>query len=250
LIAIFSALKQEVGSLKKGMLISEPAYPGCRVYQGICRRRDYLLVLTGVGKEHTEKTVKMVLDRYNVSGLVSTGFSGALNSKTRAGDIVVYAALDCGEKDGAAPHSNTPLQADSNLLSSSKKSLEETKLRFIVGNGITIPFICKTPEAKFALGKEFEADSVDMESYWIGLMAAERNLPFITVRSIFDLAADDLTLLSQIASGRRAKRIKAVSHIVSHPGQIISLARYARNAARAERNLAVFLRRLLENTAL
>ena len=105
MIAIFAALNAEVSSLKGGMSISKSTvHQDCRLYEGRCHRRDCVLVLTGVCKRRAQQAVETVLEKYPITTMISTGFSGALNHKTTIGDIVVYSELGCGNGGKAAQY--------------------------------------------------------------------------------------------------------------------------------------------------
>jgi nucleoside phosphorylase len=246
MLAILAALNEEVSGLKSSLSITKYSLvEDCRLYEGQYHQRHCLLVLTGVGKKRAQKAVKAALERYPVKTMVSTGFSGALSGNTRVGDIVVYSGL--GFKDDAKGNKRleSTLTPDSDLMSLSIKLLNETGLPFISGRGLTLETVCSSPEAKKALGQEFEAESVDMESYWLAITARENRIPFITVRAIFDELKDDLTCLTRISTDGKIDQGAAAWQALKHPWQIKEMAHYARCARKAEKNLTVFLSRLV-----
>jgi adenosylhomocysteine nucleosidase len=248
MLAIFAALNAEVSSLKRSISISKcSVIEDCRIYEGRCHQRDCILVLTGVGKRRAQQAARTALERYPVKAMVSTGFSGALNSGTRVGDIVVYSGLGCKDKTTSAKQPESILQPDRELLKLSLKLLKEAGLPSITGRGVSLESVCATPEAKDALGKEFGADSVDMESYWLALEAQEKQIPFITVRSIFDQVNDDLSFMFEISTDGKIDQGAAAAYVLKHPGQIKNMAYLAKCARRAERNLAVFLEKVMED---
>jgi adenosylhomocysteine nucleosidase len=246
LIAIFSALKEEVVEFKKQMSVTGTSrFQQCRIIEGKFSGRDCLLILTGVGKENARQATEMALGKYPVSVLISAGFGGALNEKTKVGDIVVCSRLINGEDRVPEQDSKEILESNLQLLAASKKTLEDGGMGFIIGTGVTVPFVSSTPENKIALGTQFGADMVEMESYWIAKLAADRKLPFIEVRSIFDSLKDDLSLLSEIMSKSKVRKMTALANCISHPKRIQMMSHLASNAKIAERNLAVFLSRLI-----
>lgn len=243
MIALLSALEAEIRELKKEMSIRKTyTYQNCRVYEGNWHDRDKLLVLTGMGKECARKTTELVLENFPVSVLLSTGFGGALNDKTVAGDIVVYSKLSCeGSRAGALAKD---LRSDENLVSIASRSINGTKVRSLLGTGVTVSRIYDTPESKYQLGRDFLADVIDMESYWIGQIAMERKIPFLAVRSIFDTLRDDLSLLHHITAEGRIRPFKALGYFVCHPEQLKQTANYSTSYRKAGRNLATFLCKL------
>lgn len=246
MIAIFSALEEEVRDLKKGMSIYKTSFQGkIRIYEGKCGNRESLLVLTGMGKESARNAAEMVLTRYSVQSVISTGFGGSLNNRTKTGDIVVYSDLICE----ASPEAHYPegrIQADSALIAAASRALKRTNLGYLTGKGISIDRVCVTPEAKYKLGQDFAADAVDMESYWIGQTAASRGLPFLAVRPIFDTVNDDLSILEEITHNSRVSPFKALSYLASHPGQVKKLMDYSRDSKEARKSLAIFIKEFME----
>jgi nucleoside phosphorylase len=246
MIALISALEEEVRDLKKGMaIIKTYSGPVCRVYEGKCAKKDCLLVLTGVGKERARRATEFILNKFQVSALISTGFGGALNNKTSAGDIVIYLRINCEESPGGSP--GKALYSNSSLVSAASKSGEGTGFRSLLGQGVTISQVCVTPESKYRLGQVFTADVVDMESYWIGQIAGERKLPFIAVRSIFDTVQDDLSLLGHIIVNGKVTPLKALGYLICHPGQMRKTIAYSVNSQKARGNLAFFLYNLVKD---
>lgn len=246
MIAIFAAMETEITYLKKTMIIvSTTAYKSGRLYQGKIASQDCLLMVTGVGKRHAQQATEFITEKYPVDILISTGFAGALNSKSRVGDIVIYSRINCEAEPSASP--DNILTSDSGLMDKALKSGENQVIRTILGQGVTIAQVCATKEAKYNLGQVFNADAVDMESFWIGEIAGKKGLPFLTVRSISDSAQDDLSFLNNIVVKSQVKPLKALSYFVCHPAQIKISADFFFNFREAARNLAVFMPRLVQN---
>lgn len=245
MIAVFSALRQEVSELRKEMSVSRiSSLDRFGVIEGKYGGKDILLVLTGVGKKNALKAVQLVLEKYPASAIISTGFGGALNEKTRVGDIVVCSSLYNGE---APPLNNESLESDSQLVSASQKTLVNAGSGFLIGTGVTVPFVSSTPENKISLGKQYQADTVEMESYWIAGIAADRKLPFLEARSISDSVQDDLSFLTRIVSGSgKIKPMSAAACLISHPESIKKIRQLDGNAKKAERSLALFLGKLIK----
>jgi nucleoside phosphorylase len=105
------------------------------------------------------------------------------------------------------------------------------------GVGVTAPALVASRSQKTALFISSGADIVDMESYWIGVMAADNCIPFISVRAISDSAHDSLPELS--SWGWR----HVVWHFAFHPAQAASLYR---GVAKARKNMSRFLSRMVE----
>jgi adenosylhomocysteine nucleosidase len=247
-IAIFSALDEEIREFKMGMSIEkDSSYQCCRMYQGKYRGKDCVLVVTGMGGEHARQVTQLILSTYPVSALISTGFGGSLNRKTQIGDLVIYSKLV------AAPaseiHEQMPeLISDPGLVAQAL-TVRSDKFQVLLGRGLSLSRVCSLPSDKLDLGKLFDADIVDMESFSIGQAASEKGYPFIAVRSIFDAVDDDLSLLDHIAVSGKLNPLKACSRLIAHPGDLGTLLGYSRNAVKARKNLAAFLFDLVEKIA-
>lgn len=242
MIVIFSALKQEVVGLKEGMRASSAFGASDRnIYEGKCGHKNSVLVLTGIGKERAQKVANLTLEKYPISLIISTGCGGALNERTRPGDIVIYSKLSCSSQP--EPKAIFP---DSNLILVASGMIQEFGFKILAGNGVSVDRVCATPESKRNLGRESGADIVDMESYWIGRIAAEKGLPFITIRSVFDSVQDDLSLLGHIMANGKLKFPGAMGHFIAHPGKIKKAVEYSLKANQAQKNLSLFLDQFLD----
>ncbi len=248
MIAIFSALDEEIRDFKKGIkLIKTLHYKNCRIYEGLYGlKQNCLLVLTGIGREFASQAARMIIHEYPVSLLVSTGFGGGLNDRTGVGDIVVYSKLIC--ENGFRPGSRNEAAGclEPGIFPEAFQLLKQGGFHYLPVKGITVNRICQTPETKRELGYKFTADVVDMESYWIGEIAMEHSLPFITVRSIFDTVQDDISLTGRFTTEENLGRLKALGYLMVHPLQIQKSLEFFSHSRKAGKNLSVFLRQFIE----
>ena len=242
MIAIFYAVEAEIKDLKKGRECGVSSVRGdCRVNPVRINGREILLVATGVGKERASAAARYVLENYPVAKVISTGFAGSLNEKTEAGDVVSASLL---EVEKARPDER-PIVADSALASAAQRIQDGKGFRAFAGTGVTVDEVCATPAAKRRLCAEFKADFVDMESFWIGRAATEKNLPFLTVRAVSDSVVDDLSFIGEVTAEGRVLPGRIVRRFISHPGDISRSLGLAGQIGRASRNLAWFLDRLI-----
>ncbi len=250
MIALLSAMEEEMRDLKRGMKIRKTSsYQCCRIYEGIFAGRENLLVITGIGGEHARQVTQMILATYPISALISTGFGGGLNPKTAVGDIVVCTKLFNGDKSATGDQSDW-LDLDQGLIVSSCGTDGKKDFKILIGNGVTVSQVCSTSQSKSKLGNIYNADIVDMESYFIGRAALEKHFPIIVVRSIFDTVQDDLTVLDNIMSNGKINPRRMLPYLLIHPGQTKSLFRYAGNSKKARRSLTVYLSALVEKIAI
>lgn len=247
MIAVFCALKEELKGLLKRMQINKTFIFGkCCIYEASYGREKVLLVLTGMGKKLAEKAVELVLTMYPVSKIIITGFGGALNPRFESGDIIIYSGLICGDSTGRDPGSEKKLYPDPAMVSVVSQLPETNGFRLFLGKGVTITNVCTLPDSKYRMGNEYAADAVDMESYWIGHTATERNLPFLAARSIIDSVQDDLSLINKITVNGRFAPVRACRYFISHPGDLKKTAVYYQKSKKARRNLSIFLLEFIE----
>ncbi len=245
MIALFYALESEIKELKRRHGSERlSAYRDCRVDRSRFGAKEVLLIGHGVGKRRTLEALDYVLPNYPVTLVISAGFAGALNDKSKAGDV--FAAGHMGaEQPVIAAEKYAPLVADSSLLDAAKKIQHKNGYQSLIGMGLTVAEICATPQAKRTLCTAYGADFVDMESYWIGLAAAAKGIPFITVRAVSDSVRDDLTFIGELTSEGRVLPEKVARHFFSHPGDLPKSIGLSGNISRARRNLDSFLEQLI-----
>ncbi|MBN1189269.1 MAG: hypothetical protein JXA46_05900 [Dehalococcoidales bacterium] len=245
MLAVFSALEAEIKDLKKHAGIYHTTqYGECRIHEGICGEKTVLLVVTGMGREKAERAADRVLGSYPVSRVVSTGFGGALNERSRAGDIIVYTDVRCGEREGRADFPR--LECSAGMVRQAVELADVRGLLVMKGRGVTVEEVCSTPADKQRVGLGFSADVVDMESYWIGRKALEKGLPFLSARSIFDSVGDDLSFLEEITAGGRID-ISEVLKCLFMRGQVQEMFGVYRKYRLAAAGLSVFLKNMLRH---
>ncbi|HEX7475697.1 MAG TPA: hypothetical protein VF318_06975 [Dehalococcoidales bacterium] len=242
MIAIFYALEAEIKDLKKGRDL-DPLYGrgDCRVSRTRFNRKEILLVSTGVGKERALDTIKYAMRSYPISTVISTGFAGALNEKTSAGDVITASRMEVE----CAGWNERPVVADARLVAVAQHIQPGKGFNSLTGTGVTVGEVCATTAAKRKLCTEFKADFVDMESYWIGRAAATGNLPFLIVRAVSDSVQDDLSFIGEITSEGKVLPGKIIRYFISHPVDLPRKIGLSAQIAKTGKNLAWFLERLI-----
>jgi len=229
MLAIIGALDEEVSGLRREMAVTETsAHP--TVYFGRCRGgKEVVLARSGVGRERAERAVRAVCERYPVTGVVSLGFGGALTPALRAGDLIVSTAVKC-------PDAGECFASDPQLVSLAGGRC---------GTGVSVSDLAPDSAAKRQLGVSYAADVVDMECYWVARLAAEKGIPFLSVRAVSD--GVDETVPNLFPDGTRLGLVMAVArHPVRVFGHPIALWRLYRNVRKAKANLTQFTLKLIE----
>ena len=101
-------------------------------------------------------------------------------------------------------------------------------------------------EEKKKFGEAFDAHIVDMESYWIAKMAAERQIPFIVIRSVSDTRQERLLpFMRMLTTDGRVQWKEAASYFVRRPQHLIALFHLVRNVRLAQRSIATSIDSLI-----
>ncbi len=106
--------------------------------------------------------------------ILITGFAGALDSRLKIGDIVVY-------------NKSTNLNGDSFDCEPIPGPTEWVRV-----NGLTVPQVVVRAADKKALRNQHQADVVDMETFQLLNVCRQAGVPAAVLRVISDDAADDL----------------------------------------------------------
>lgn len=247
MIALLAALKEELSDLRRQMGMQEVlARPACRLYRGETHGRQVLLAQTGMGRERAEAATRLVLERYPVTTLISFGFAGALTSQLDAGDLVICSTLHCAAEPAGQATPPVAYRSDEGLVQAASQAAERAAVKFYVGSNVTVPQVASTPGQRQELAQAFQADTVDMESYWIARIAWDRQIPFLGLRAISDTPRDALPPFDQMvgAEGKLQWR-EAAAYFLGHPRRLALLPALARNARVARHSLTLVLVRLL-----
>jgi adenosylhomocysteine nucleosidase len=238
LIACLAALPAELNGLRRRMTVRESSHrKGMTLHSGRYGHTEVLLVQTGMGRKAVERAAAFALDRYEPPALISFGFAGGLSPCLQAGDLVLCRRL-YPEAGGA----NLPeVCSDEAMLAAAQASRSAGKAP-IVGNCLTTGRVVGMATEKRALAERYQADILEMESYWAGLLCATRGVPFLAVRAISDEASADLPFLEHVVSPTGRMRWAApAAYLLAHPSALHGLPRLAAGSRRAERQLTGFL---------
>ncbi len=220
MLALICALDEEMAGLKKVLPAKQVGANDCAVFRA---GSDCLLVRTGMGRDKAERAARQALSTSPVDAVVSFGFCGALKRELEVGELVLVSA-QCAETH--------ELSGDARLLALAAWVFPQApRLK-----GVTAARLVTTPEAKRGLGLASGAAFVDMEGYWLAKLAAEKGLPFLAVRSVFDALDTDMTLFAGL-DGRRG----AALYLLGHPWQAGRLLGLRRDVLRAQCSLTRFV---------
>jgi adenosylhomocysteine nucleosidase len=179
----------------------------------------WLMVASGPGPRLVERALAertmFGAKRENMSGIISTGFCGALDPALQVGDIVVPGDVAF-----------------------------TTRLPFVRGEIFSADRVAVTAAEKGALRNRTGAVAVDMEAAAVKSKAAKWGVPFMCIRVVSDTAAGDLPLdfnRFRNADGNFSRTRIALAAMARPFSAMPGLMELDRNCRRASRALGDFL---------
>lgn len=246
MLVLLGALRQETVSIEKCLTDRSYSYlEKFAVCRGKYNSKNVLLVLTGIGREMAEKATNLVLKSYPVKLLVSLGFAGALNPELLGGDIILCSSMHCAaSNDSMEAHRKYSSAID--IVSGMCRALDNEGINFHRGDIVSVTQPVQAVGERATLRKIFNAEIVDMETYWIAAIAAYQQVPLIAVRAVSDTVNDSFPPIEQIVDieGKLLPK-KAVLHFLSHPWHLSLLPGLYRNSTKAAKNLSEVIKRLI-----
>ena len=244
MIAIVAALDAELSALERRARVARcPSPSWLTIGEGTLAGRRVLLARTGMGSARAQEATAVLIQRHNPEAILSTGFAGSLVGELRAAHLVIARrvyALEEPLQEGPLTVPNG-LACDPALVELAVAAARQRSLAFSEGNSLTVPQVVRRPEVKRRIGDCLPVEMVEMESYWVGRVAADQGIPFLVVRAVLDEVGNRLPDLPSIIDETGAvARSRALRHLLSRPQQAPALIRLAASAHRASRRLAVF----------
>lgn len=245
---IVAALTEEMAGVTRNGGYDGPAPFGDAVLYRPSRGTSpqLAILLTGAGSEAATSSVSRAIEELEPKTVISTGFAGGTRDSLLTGNLVL--ATEVFQLEGAPffwdrDGMNGPIVPDPNLLSMARGAIEMAGVDFYLGAMVTLPTVAKTAGMKRWLGDRIGATAVDMESYTVGLAAAEAGLPFLAVRAIVDSSDLDLPdVVSQIGQAPSGNRVMPIiRYLVSRPDKLPQVMRLGRASARARESIASFI---------
>ena len=141
------------------------------------------LVYTGIGKENVRKTMKSLLLKGDpaMEGILSVGFVGSIHPEVKPGDLCLVDKVRTSDREkGFIPDRDWRDRAGTALGG-----------KFRTCGLLTVEETASSVEEKRSLRAK-GASIIDQETYWVAKEADERDLPFLSIRVVFDGINQDL----------------------------------------------------------
>lgn len=241
---IAAAVEQEIAGIRAGVRARRTEVDGRHnAWEGDWRGEPLLFVRTNVGPKRAREGLAPYLAGQGYRGIVSTGYAGGLQEKCRLGDILVP-----DEVLSVPPLPEVRIQPDPTLREEVLRRVRRGPWRIHTGRMITSDRVIVSSTEKRALGLEYDADSVEMESAVVAEFAEQASVPFIVVRVVLDEASFSLPDIMPVFRWYRKKQFeKLLPYVVLHPHKLVELLTLLRRSRMATRALNhLFLPHLLD----
>jgi adenosylhomocysteine nucleosidase len=168
----------------EGMAHEHSAYRGTSltIHEGQFASQRVCWTVSGVGRAAATSAARMLSEGHRPRRLLSAGFAGGISPALTKGQLVFPARV-------IAEHAPTcpPVAVDATLADTLWRQTPPDNLTLV-----SVEKIASSPAAKAAIREATSADLLDMEATAVAAVAAENQLPFLTVRVISDTATESL----------------------------------------------------------
>lgn len=194
------------------------------VYDGI----RVVVVEAGTGRPRARRATQALIDAHHPRWVLSCGFAGGLQVGLKRGDIVVGNCLVAADQP--------EIHVDFQMPSDPAKGLH-------VGTILTVDSIVRTAANKQALGAQYNALAVDLETHAVATLCRELQQRFFAVRVLSDDAVTDLPeeVLSLMGSTGAVRIGAVIGALWKRPGSAQDMLKLREDAGLAAKNLADFL---------
>jgi adenosylhomocysteine nucleosidase len=244
-IAIVAALDAELSALERranARRCPSPSWPP--MSEGTLAGKQVVLARTGMGCARAREATAVLIERHKPGAVLSIGFAGSVVGGLRTGHLViasqVYALEGSLQEQPLA--ASDGLACDPALVELAVAAARQRGLAFREGASLTVPQVVHRPEVRRRIGDSLPVEMVEMESYWVGRVAADQGIPFLVARTIVDEVDDRLpNLPNMIDEAGAVVRGQAFRQFLSRPQEAPALIHLAASARRASQTLAAFV---------
>lgn len=199
-IGIIGAMDEEVRQVKAAMNnIQVKTIATMDFYEGKIESKDVIIVQSGIGKVNAAICSQILIDVFQVEGIINTGIAGSLDGRINIGDMVL--SVDAIQHDidvsafghdyGKIPRMDSSIfVADEYMLNKAQLACKKVNPEIEVYSGRILSgdqFI-QNKNKKAWLESHFNGMCVEMEGASIAHVASLNKVPFLIIRGISDKA--------------------------------------------------------------
>jgi len=199
-IAIMGAMPEEVAPiLEKLGEYKTTEYAGNKYYEATYNEVELVIAYSKIGKVFSTLTATTMIEHFGAGKLLFSGVAGAINPKLKVGDLIVATKLSQHDLDitafghpyGFVPEGAVFVEADIEMIELSKEVASEMGKSVVEGVIATGDQFVANEEKKNWIGKEFNADALEMEGASVAVVCNALDVPFFILRAISDAADMD-----------------------------------------------------------
>lgn len=205
-LGIIGAMDEEVSRLKEKMQVEKiEKKAGMEFFGGSLGGKSVVVVRSGIGKVNAGICTQILIDDFQVDGVINTGIAGSLKNEINIGDIVLSKdtlqhdmdATGFGYEPGVIPRMEQSIfEADEALIKLAKKVNDEVNpdISTFVGRVVSgDQFISDSKKKEFLIEK-FQGYCTEMEGASIAQVCYLNQIPFLIIRAISDKADNSATM--------------------------------------------------------
>jgi adenosylhomocysteine nucleosidase len=249
MILLFYAFRMELAPFRRRLERRRSLeLDGLRGFRTRVGNLELAAIATGIGPRQAAQTAQRAFKAIaNPSLVISAGVAGALSPGLAIGDVVVADRLVTVRADSAAPERVIAVAPE--RVEELGAILLEAGLAVSTGAMLTTNHILATGAAKRQAREQSGAIAVDMESASIAAEAASEGLPMVCLRTVMDVADEDLAAAGFATSEGHVDALTAMRTIATRPREILRIPRMMYNLSIATRSLADALDAVLQAAA-
>lgn len=228
---VFALQQEAVGILDRLTRIRTTRGNDWTFHTGKTADMSAAVVVSGVGQKNAENAAHILIDVFAPKLICSAGYAGGLSKRLKQSDIGIPQQV-LRFSDGQALDLSPPIPQ--------KTKPVPDRLTLITVNDVV-----KSPNQKRQLNKQTGAEIVDMETFAVAEVCRIREIPFISIRVIFDAVDDpippDITaILESMDKGAFRFSGTIIGGIWSRPSVVLDLVSLKHRAFTATERLARF----------
>ncbi len=165
--------------------------------------------------------------------VIHFGFSGGLIENLVSGRVVIPTEIKNGEGEVVAPSSD--------LIQKATSLCQKLDMNPLSGSLFSSEKILVTPTEKKEAGIKTNCQIIDQETFPFAKICAQKGIPFLSVRAVWDPLEWDVSLLHStepVDQDGETKIARIMKGAIQHPKLLMSLPRYQSAASQGNKALA------------
>jgi adenosylhomocysteine nucleosidase len=216
-----------------------------QVWRGVLQQQAVVLLQCGMGPERAAQGILWLGQHYQLVGVLSVGFAGGLQAELRSGEalLVTHIGVEGAMAGPASRAVDSSIRPDARLSHIAAMAAAQAAVVSHTGTLLSTSRVIAQAAAKHMLGQQSGALAVDMESYSIGQMAAQRHIPVAVLRTVFDASHENMPLpvLACTTADGFLRPLPLLGYLACHPVLLAQLPHWWRASQVAGRHLQRWL---------